>query len=51
MMMNKDETNKQKKRELDIEDLEKITGGAGGSNGLPPTVPEHNIDSTIKEKI
>ena len=49
--MNKDETNKQKKRALDVEDLEKITGGAGGSNSLPPTVPEHDIDPTIKGKI
>ena len=50
-MMNMDETNKQKKRELNVEELEKITGGAGGSNSLPPTVPEHDIDSTIKGKI
>lgn len=31
---------------LVLEELEKVTGGAGESNGLPPTVPEKDIDST-----
>ncbi len=40
-----------KKRELDVEELEKVTGGADDSNGLPPTVPENEIDPGLIEKI
>lgn len=49
--MNKDEKNTQKKRELNIEEIDQVTGGAANSNNLPPTVPEHKIDDTIKGKI
>ena len=49
--MNKDEKNTKKRRELDFEELDMVTGGNDNSNGLPPTVPEYDIDSTIKEKI
>lgn len=50
-MMCKDEKNTEKKRELDVEELEKVTGGNDESNGLPPTVPENDIDAPIINKV
>lgn len=49
--MNKDKKKTEKMSELDIEELEKVTGGNDESNGLPPTVPENDIDPIIIKKI
>ncbi|MBR4720576.1 MAG: hypothetical protein IK057_02310 [Clostridia bacterium] len=45
------EKDTEKKRELDVEELEKVTGGADDSNGLPPTVPENEIDPIVINNI
>ena len=49
--MREKEKDTQKKRELDVEELEKVIGGADDSNGLPPTVPENPIDPDLPGKI
>lgn len=49
--MSKQEKDTSKKRVIDIDELEKVTGGADDSSGLPPTVPENPIDDELKKKI
>ena len=46
--MNNEKENK-KIQEVDLEDLEKVTGGGAFDN--VPRVPEHNIDDNLKSKI
>ena len=46
MAENEKEKNTQ---ELDLEDLEKVTGGGAFDN--VPRVPEHKIDDNLKSKI
>ena len=49
--MCKDEKELQKKQELDASELEKVVGGTDDTGGLPPTVPENEIDPGLKDKI
>ena len=51
---NKQEDRKMKNTnmtEIKMDQLEKVTGGADDSNGLPPTVPENEIDPKVINNI